>query len=178
MEIYISPKNFLHYEDKDNTVLADGFYSDDEKMISLKDGYRHRVEKPAIIYNNGTKEWWRNNKRHRLDGPALVYKADTTNYHIIQDNYNEWWLDGKRHREDGPAIEYTNGNKEWWLDGKRHRLDGPALDYGHKKEWYLEGKLIYRYKMNDKEYFNSYSIDSIPTQLKMSIIKYDLLKSI
>jgi len=91
----------------------------------------HRVDGPAIICSNGTKEWWVGGERHREDGPAIAAQLR-----------QEWWLKGKRHREDGPAF-ISSVKKEWWLKGKRHRIDGPAFinfELGVKL-WYYNDKL-------------------------------------
>jgi hypothetical protein len=49
----------------------------------------HRLDGPAIEWNNGDKFWYQNNLLHRLDGPAI-----------------EW------------NIEWNIGNKEWYYEGK------------------------------------------------------------
>ena len=65
------------------------------------------IEYTVKVYDDGTKEWYRNGKRHREDGPAMEY-ANGSKF---------WYLNGKYHREDGPAIESANGDKYWYLDG-------------------------------------------------------------
>jgi hypothetical protein len=100
---------------------------DNEYKAWHLNGLRHRIDGPAIQWRNGSKEWWVNGELHRLDGPA-VERAD---------GYKAWYKNGKLHREDGPAIEYPNGNKEWYKNGERHRLDGPALIYDGDKVWYV-----------------------------------------
>jgi len=47
-----------------------------------EDGKYHRdVDRPAIIYSNGSKHWFKNGKRHRDgDKPAIIYS-----------NGNKWW---------------------------------------------------------------------------------------
>ena len=69
-------------------------------------GRLHRVDGPARIYNNGTKQWYYKDKLHRKDGPALEYN----------DGRKAWYINGKRHREDGPAVISRTGSKTWWLD--------------------------------------------------------------
>ena len=62
---------------------------------------------PAIIYSNGTKEWYKSDFLHRVDGPAIQYTNGD----------KEYWFQGKRHRDDGPAVIY--GNKQYWFkDGE------------------------------------------------------------
>ena len=71
-------------------------------------GQRHREHGPAIVYEDGTREWFLNGIRHRADGPAVVYTSGT----------REWYLNGQRHRLDGPAVEYSDGYCAWFIDGK------------------------------------------------------------
>jgi hypothetical protein len=68
----------------------------------------HREDGPAIIYADGDKEWFINDKLHREDGPAIIY-ADGDKF---------WYLNDKLHRKAGPAVVWSNGDKEWWLNGK------------------------------------------------------------
>ena len=65
----------------------------------------------VIVYDNGTKKWYLNDKLHREDGPAVEW--------VEGDKF--WYLNGKRHREDGPAIEYSNGDKFWFLNDEIYR---------------------------------------------------------
>jgi len=43
----------------------------------------HRVNGPAIIWKDGTQEWWVEGKRHRIDGPAIIHSGME----------EEWWID-------------------------------------------------------------------------------------
>ena len=62
------------------------------------------------VYDNGTVQWYLNDKLHREDGPAIKYP-----------NGNKfWYLSGELHREDGPAIEKSNGIIYWYLNGKEY----------------------------------------------------------
>jgi len=71
----------------------------------------HRLDGPAVEYENGGKEWWANDMLHRLDGPAIEYS----------DGHKEWWLNGKLHRLDGPAVVFPDGvTKQWWIEGCRY----------------------------------------------------------
>ena len=71
------------------------------------------------IFDNGTKEWRRDNNLHRDDGPAVE----------MHDGTKKWFLKGLLHRDDGPAVEGIDGTREWCLMGKLHREDGPAIMY-------------------------------------------------
>src|SRR3990170_4678714 len=53
---------------------------------------------------NGTKDWYIEDKLHRADGPA-VEMANGTKY---------WYLEGQLHRADGPAVERADGTKAWY----------------------------------------------------------------
>jgi hypothetical protein len=71
-------------------------------------GQRHREHGPAIVYEDGTLEWFLNGIRHRADGPAIEY----TN------GRRDWYQNGQLHRLDGPAVEYSDGYCAWFIDGK------------------------------------------------------------
>ena len=73
-------------------------------------GQLHRDGGPAVIWCDGSKEWWQNGQLHRENGPA-VERAN---------GYKEWWSDGQLHRVGGPAIEYTTGDKRWFLNGDEY----------------------------------------------------------
>lgn len=78
--------------------------------IYYTNGLRHRDnDLPAVIYSNGSQEWWFNGQLHRdNDKPA-----------IDQFKYKKWIVNGKLHRNNTqPAVVYLGGVKEWWIDGK------------------------------------------------------------
>jgi hypothetical protein len=95
---------------------------------------RHREAGPAIIWPDGTQEWWIHGLRHRVEGPAI----------IRADGEQEWWLNGKLHRQGGPAIIDAAGGEAWYVDGQQHRLDGPACTRGIDgiHYWVVYGKPI------------------------------------
>jgi len=49
------------------------------------------------VNDNGTIEWYQNDKLHRLDGPAREYANGS----------KSWYQNGELHREDGPACEWV-----------------------------------------------------------------------
>ncbi len=51
-------------------------------------GKFHRIDGPAVEYNDGHQEWYEHGKHHRLDGPAVIY----TNY----SNREIWYYQGKQ----------------------------------------------------------------------------------
>jgi len=85
---------------------------------------------PAMIYSDGTQEWYYFDNLHRTNGPAVIYP----------DGRQEWYCMGRRHREDGPAQIYPDGRQEWWHIGVLHRIDGPARIYPDgRQKWYFMG---------------------------------------
>jgi hypothetical protein len=73
------------------------------------EGELHRELGPAIIWSDGTREWWVNGLLHRELGPAIE----------CADGTRMWFLNGQRHREDGPAIEWADGTRMWYLNKKQ-----------------------------------------------------------
>jgi len=45
-----------------------------DKIWKTNDGKFHRLDGPAIEFNDGYKEWWFEGRIHREDGPAILYK--------------------------------------------------------------------------------------------------------
>ena len=93
-----------------------------------KNGRYHREDGPAIIWKDGTSQWYFNGKKHRDDGPAIDLK-----------NVKIWYKNGKKHRDDGPAEIYSNDEYFWWNDGNNITeevnewiLTNNVVDY---KEW-------------------------------------------
>lgn len=85
-------------------VAADG-----TQMWLTKDGTFHREDGPALVYRDGTEEWYENGYKHRKGGPAY------------SDGYGrqEYWLNGERHRADGPAVIFP-GCFVMYFFGNRH----------------------------------------------------------
>jgi uncharacterized Fe-S cluster-containing protein len=111
------------------------YYKDQDLKIA------HRLDGPAVEYDNGGKAWYVDGQLHRVDGPAFEYVDGT----------KVWYVDGKRHRIDGPAFESADGTKLWYVDGKRHRLDGPAIEYAEgDKLWFVDGVFIFEVNKNNK----------------------------
>ena len=96
-------------------------------------GEPHRLDGPAVVWNDGDKEWWQYGEPHRLDGPAMVWANGT----------EAWCQYDKYHRLDGPAYIDANGYKEWLQDDRLHRLDGPAVvDSDGSEEYWIEGERL------------------------------------
>jgi hypothetical protein len=103
--------------------------------IELRDehGELHRDDGPALIWSDGTQEWWQHGERHRDDGPAL----------IRSDGMQVWYQHGEQHRDGGPAITELGGAQYWCQHGERHRNDGPAEIWpGGTQHWYWHGKQV------------------------------------
>lgn len=64
----------------------------------------HRINGPAVVNEDGTKQYFHNGLRHRLRGPAIIH-ADGT---------KEYWVSNMRHKIDGPAVIHPDGKVEWW----------------------------------------------------------------
>jgi hypothetical protein len=82
--------------------------TDGKEIWKNQQGLLHREDGPAVVYSDGTREWYRNDQLHREDGPAVVFP----------DGRKYWYRNDRRHREDGPAIIYPNGRK-WYLHGEQ-----------------------------------------------------------
>lgn len=100
----------------------------------------HKVDGPAVVWSDGSCEYFQNGIIHNENGPALVEKTSSYTRSL-------WYVNGNLHREDGPALEHVtqNGDKnyyEYWVDGKKHRTDGPTVIHPSKTEiWYFENKI-------------------------------------
>ena len=78
------------------------------KYIQNEQGLLHCEDGPAVVWADGSKEWWLNGKPHREGGHAIEHKNGD----------KEWYKHGQLHRIDGPAIEYADGTKEWFISGE------------------------------------------------------------
>ena len=72
-------------------------------------GKVHRTDGPAVIYPDGSQEWWQHGVLHRVDGPAVIHP----------EGHEVWRQRGKLHRTDGPAITWSDGTLEWWENDER-----------------------------------------------------------
>ena len=92
-----------------------GIFIFEHRTCYYSNGLLHRLDGPAVVRSNGSKEWYKEGKLHRLDGPACEF-FDGTKY---------WYFEGKLHRLDGAAIENPHSNKAFFINGKMYS----------KKEW-------------------------------------------
>lgn len=79
----------------------------DDKTITKSNGKLNSFRGlPAVSYDNGDKEWYKDGQLHRLDGPAI----ERIN------GYKAWYVYGELHNIKGPAIIHENGDKEFYID--------------------------------------------------------------
>lgn len=90
----ITKANEMHYPQINSEYLFEG-------------GGWHRLDGPAVIWEDGSQEWHLYGKLHRENGPAIV----------DQDGNEYYFSNGKLHRLDGPAI-IEDGFEEWWINGR------------------------------------------------------------
>ena len=92
--------------------MKDGHYCElnNWREVYVQNGAYHRLDGPAIIYEDGDQFWYKKGKLHREDGPAKIWNNGQT----------EWFKKGKLHREDGPAVIRPDGSHEWWLDDQEY----------------------------------------------------------
>lgn len=94
-----------------NHSMRQGWKTDrfGNKNHYVNDVIHNENDEPAIIRNDGSKEWIFQGERHRdNDMPAIE--------HSLGDRV--WFKHGEIHRDTGPAIEYSYGACEWYFDGK------------------------------------------------------------
>jgi hypothetical protein len=58
------------------------------------EGRYHRLDGPAVDWNEGSKEYYQHGKLHRLDGPAVMRTILYSTYY--KDDQEEWWISGNR----------------------------------------------------------------------------------
>ena len=90
-----------------------------------EDGFLHCDDGPAVIYDDGTEEWYKHGVPHRIGGPAY-----------ISSTLKVWFNDGLIHNEDGPASEWEQEGKIiklWNLNG---------IHFKDEKSWELAKKSL------------------------------------
>lgn len=129
-----------------------------KEEISIKryvNGKLHSTCGPAIVYDNGDREWWQNGKLHRRGGPAIEFRNGKCEWYangvkhrnegpavIWFDGAQEWWYNGVHHRGNDLPAFVSDTLKEWWLYGKKHRSAGPAVEWSNgDREWWIQGRL-------------------------------------
>jgi hypothetical protein len=93
-----------NYTEKVVDANRNVYYYNDKKSF-------HRLDGPAVVWFDSSKEWWYNGKRHRDDGHAIEYANGD----------KHWFISGKLHRLDGPAIVREDGVVVWAICGEEYR---------------------------------------------------------
>lgn len=86
----------------------------DYVSYSNDDGYLHRLDGPAMLYNDGSYEWYKNGIFHRIDGPAVYY---------INGPVIDWWINGNKitkvvnkwMTENNISYPFTNESRTLYL---------------------------------------------------------------
>ena len=85
----------------------------------------HKIDAPARVWSNGSREWYAYGKLHRLDGPAIERV----------DGARVWAVNGYLHRADSqPAVELADGTRAWFVNDVLHRENGPAFVFANGTE--------------------------------------------
>lgn len=66
---------WLKGSDKSIALNIDQWLELDEVLI-------HRLDGPAVVWVDGTKQWWVDGKPHRLDGPAVEWSSGVKEWAI------------------------------------------------------------------------------------------------
>lgn len=106
-----------HILSRENNGFTIFYYMSDGKEVV------HNENSPAIIFPDGTLEWYKFGKLHREDGPAVCFRNGT----------KEYYINGKLHREDGPAVMYPTGREIWYINGLPI-LDSEIMKYKSIKD--------------------------------------------
>jgi hypothetical protein len=85
-------------------------YTDEDGRViyTNADGERHNPHGPAVIWADGSKEYWISGQLHNPHGPAIVYA----------DGYKEHYINDQLHNPHGPAIVYADGKKWYYINDK------------------------------------------------------------
>lgn len=105
--------------------MKNGKVIDDENNIFYyKNNKRHREDGPAVIWNNGDREWWLNDRLHRdNDKPAVIQCM----------GLKQWCQFGKLHREDGPAVINPSGERKFFINGVQIDKMNSLFEKAHNK---------------------------------------------
>ena len=107
------------------------------KQYWYRRGFLHRDDDlPAVIYSDGTQEWWQNGLRFRAnDGPTVIDAKGR----------QKWHKNGLLHRDDDkPAVIWENGTQEWYQNGDRFREKGgpTVIDAKGRQIWHRNGTIV------------------------------------
>lgn len=122
-------------------------------------GQLHNESGPAIEFEDGSYEWWRNGRVHRDDDlPALHIEYSNSlsvlipsgcnwltevTESVIDGGTDVWCCDGYPHRDTLPAMSrpLPNGGlfEQHWQHGRMHNASGPALTTPEITVWFYHG---------------------------------------
>ncbi len=97
-------------------------------------GDLHRLDGPAVEFQDGETKWFHSGSLYRVGGPAVERP----------DGYKAWCDMNVVSRVDGPAVIHPNGDEEWRINGTLHRVGGPAIHssgHGGAPAHYYGGEL-------------------------------------
>ena len=137
-------------------------YSDGAKLW-FQNEQLHRVDGPAMEWNNGNYKWYQEGKLHRVGGPA-----------VVTDRYEGWYQNNELHRDDGPAVDDKTYGKSWYQNGLLHREDGPAVErINGQNQYWIHGKLLTKEEFNNRNKVKELTIGQIEELLghQIKIIK-------
>ena len=87
-KLHSDAEQLFGYDKQDELAQASiKTVQDDETAYKNGFGQLHRLDGPAVTYDNSiTEYWYKFDKRHRTDGPAVTYF----------DGDVEYWIDGDK----------------------------------------------------------------------------------
>jgi len=109
------------------------FYTVTGKYQLPKTMYRnelHRLDGHAILWSDGSKEWYKNGKRHRINGPAVD----------LNNGRKDWYINGIHHNLSGPAVI--------WREKYEYFINGEKLNKKEVENWIKENNI----DLNKKTY--------------------------
>lgn len=84
---YPDDKEFIIRDDKER--LYQWFKTIKPRFVGASSAVCHRLDGPAIAWDDGSEEWIVNDNLHRVDGPAEVMRS-------VAGNRNSWWIKGQK----------------------------------------------------------------------------------
>lgn len=76
-----------------------------------KDLNLHSETRPAIIWSDGTGEWFSKGKRHRIGGPAVDHPENNS-----ENNLNQYWIQGRQYNKKQYDDIMIQSNLNKFLD--------------------------------------------------------------
>jgi len=68
-------------------VIKHNIYHSHETFRDEDLNYHNEDDKPAIIYSDGFKAWFKRGKLHRIKGPAVEFERDKVKKWYLNDKY-------------------------------------------------------------------------------------------